>query len=615
MERLKRILVVEDETAVADALVRRLTARGYGPRHVREPAEAVGVFDELRPDLVIVSLTLPDDGGRQVCRGIRSRPLGALVPVLLVGTGREDVRSVGEAIAAGADHWFIKPDGIEELIGKIGTYIGPGLVEEPAAARPDSEPPSRGEVFATLQQVLARRGTPPPPDAGLDWAALDEMLQEEPTPSPFADVAVAEEPSPPAAEAPSAARPPARPDAFGWTLDDEERFDAPRGATGAPPPPAPSDLPGRDWRDPEPPPADVEAAWSSVLQPGRALPLERRGMGEILAAAAQVRLTGRIEVAAAGVLRRVFVEGGAPVYADSSAASEDLAAHLAAEGRVARGALAQARDRARVSGASPEEVLIEAGLLQADDVYRALRSHVVERVLALFALEAGEAVVIQGGPRPLDPVDLGMHTGRLVLDGIRRKYGRLRLYRVFGTASAVARPRPGAQAPAGLVLRPDEEALWKSCDGRRTVIEVARAAQMGEVDALAVLYALSVLELVEAPAGRRTGVLPALEAEVLTRAGVPRTADQMPGFADLVSAKLTEVITADYFQVLGVHRGVTTAELRAAWEALRRRFDPHRVRRDGPLWHQVAEIAAVVDDAYAMLSDDRLRRLYERALS
>ncbi len=89
----------------------------------------------------------------------------------------------------------------------------------------------------------------------------------------------------------------------------------------------------------------------------------------------------------------------------------------------------------------------------------------------------------------------------------------------------------------------------------------------------------------------------------------------MPGYADLVGGKLADVRSADYFQVLGVPQGATRAEVRAAWEALKRRFDPHRVRRDSPLWHQVVEIAAVVDDAHTMLSDPRLRARYERALS
>ena len=146
------------------------------------------------------------------------------------------------------------------------------------------------------------------------------------------------------------------------------------------------------------------------------------------------------------------------------------------------------------------------------------------------------------------------------------------------------------------------------------MIELARLVRVGEVDALAILYGLSALDLVEAPSGRRPALLPALPADTLARAAAPRTADELPGFADLVQAKLTDARVADYFQILGVGRGATNAEIRAAFEALRRRFDPHRVRRDGPLWTPVSEIAAIVEDAYQMLSRPRLRARYERAL-
>ncbi|MCA9548227.1 MAG: DUF4388 domain-containing protein, partial [Myxococcales bacterium] len=317
--------------------------------------------------------------------------------------------------------------------------------------------------------------------------------------------------------------------------------------------PPPADFPPRqpdDFAPPAAPPPDPLAVHTEILQPGRGVALERRGLPEILAAAAQVRLSGRVEVASGGVLRRVFLDAGRPVYADSSAHGEDLSAWLAAEGYVARAALARARARADQIGASPEEVLMEAGYLQPDEVWRALHGHVVHRVLDLFGVEAGDAVVVQGGPRPLDPVDLGMHPGRLVLDGLRRKYGRLRLYRAFGTPAVVPTPL-GQVRPDGLSLRTDEEAVLHHCDGRRTALEVARAARLNEVDTLAVLYGLAVLGLIEPPGGRRrAGALPPLDAGDLARAGAPRTADDLPGFPDLVASKLAEVQSADYFQVL-----------------------------------------------------------------
>jgi hypothetical protein len=787
--------------------------------------------------------------------------LGALVPILFLGSGREEVRNVSEAIAAGADHFFRKPDGLGELLAKVSTYIGPGdetavgAAEPPHAPVPDErellaalgrsddgtppptpQPTSSG-FFRAIRDVLAVRGSggdapvrgePPPAPAPTpvarstpspeslppqptetDWAALDSLLAGEPvaspqpavptgdaelmrtaaavmtggegalplgaalTPAPTASsgdpapsldrwtvgrrwtdridpgpdpdaaaplpeplalpvvgapergpaVEVAAAPPPPvpvpvplvpsepgpgpapgpvpdtwptdmtpspavvavrstlqplglqtlgASPAPrrtlepaamplAAPAPAAAPAAARHTLSPGRQpvvspEPAPGGGAprqtavpgrlptlGRPPVPAPTwDAPPLDLENPPastfdsalgfvpaasvtghaafaPPRApahDPADALAAMLEAGRALELERRGVGEVLAAASEAGLTGRVEVAAGGVLRRVFLEGGAPVYADSSEPSEDLATYLAGEGRFTRAVLAEARERARVIGASTEEVLIEAGYLAPDDVYRALRTHVIERVLALFSLEAGEATVIRGGPRPMDPVDLGLHPGRLVLDGIRRKYGRLRLYRAFGTPATVPRPRMSHRPDMpGLVLRHDETVVLGLVDGRRTALEIARTAQLHEVDTLAVLFAFGVLRLIDAPVGvRPLQGLPALDPDALLRAGAPRTDDQMPGFGELLARKYSEIQAADYHQILGVPRGATGAEIRSAWERLKRQFDPHRVRRDGPHWQQVREVAAVLDDAYTILGNERLRARYEAHL-
>lgn len=564
------LLLVENEADIAAALLHRLRARGHVVDLATDAEAARGLFAQKAPALVIISLTLPEGGGERLCRGLRTRPRGGLVPILFLGTGDEAVRTPGEAIAAGADHFFRKPEELDALLDRVAVFLGPVTpVSLSASLQPKAAPSAHG-----ARADASSRGHRDFRDDEADRHGS----------SPFED-----EP----------------------TVLDQAPVDrgADRPATTSP------DRPGFGLHPARPPAVDPEAVWSQVLQPGRAVPLTRRGLGEILSAAWKVRLTGRIEVAAGGVLRRVFFDHGAPTFADSSSEREDLPAHLAAEGYVSRGALVQARARAHAIGATPEEVLLDGGLLLPEDVWRALHGYVVDGVLNLFALEAGESTVVQGGPRPLDPVDLGLHPGRLVLDGVRRKYGRLRLYRAYGTPTVTPLPVPGGPRE-GLALRADEEAVLLACDGRRTVVEVARAARVGEVDALAILYGLTALGLVETPAtgGARAGTLPPLADEVLARAGAPRTADDLPGFGELVAAKLAEVQTADYFMVLGIPRGAAMSEIRAAVETLKRRFDPHRVRREGSLWHPVQEIAAVVDDAWAMLGDPRLRARYEAAL-
>lgn len=700
----KKILIVEHEVAVAEGLARRMRGRGYTPVIEARPDEAAALFERARPELVIISLTLPADAGRLLCRAIRRKPLGTLVPILFLGTGEEAVASVNDAIAAGADHWFKKPEGIDALLTKVAIYIGPGTAQPP---EPSPIPHDGARAMAqalgadpspAAQPPASEAARPDEGDAAL-WDSVSEALSSPPpqgsadqAPRPRLHLTTEEPPRPPEIQPPPRAgrrnlprTAPIRPLSPGQ-LDPgvsdpgpgvAGAFDDPRDSgqfQAASPSPAPAEsgpfdsspfesgqfeaarrIPDRptgpqltpptlrggeqgDWRGQSAPPSPPEPAPLPHLQPGpgswvpperpnaegpqlppldlgRAVPLSQRGVAEILASAAYGALSGRVELAAAGVLRRVFLEGGRPVYIDTSDPQDDLAGYLAHEGMLDRATLRQIRAEATRRQVAAEEILMEAGVLRPEEIYDALRGYVTDRVMSLFALESGEAVIIRGGGGALDPVDLGVPPGRLILDGVRRKYGRLRLFRVFGTTTMIpkAHSRP---LPSGLSLRPEEEAVYAAVDGRRTLSEIARHAGVSEVDALAIAYALSTLGVLAAgPGGRRPGHLPPLSAEAVGRLGAPRTAEQMPGFSEAVESRHQAVRDGDYYAVLGLPHNATPGEIHAAWEKLKRQFDPHRIRKDGPFWAAVQEIAEVVDDAYAMLADGRRRALYDRHLA
>lgn len=528
---------------------------------------------------MLLSLGLPEQGGQEICREIRRRPMGALVPILLLGSGREEIASLPEALAIGADHFFLKPQELGLLFERMSHFMSNPEEKQEEQTTPPSIEPARRPQKSNTPAWLSSKSEPWKPSKSSP--PLSSQARRRPSSIP--------------------ALSPPLPESEPWELEQERRSIDSEGSWG---------------RLLEPPQTPQESTddWLAALEPGQSLSLSQRSFALLLALVWRARFGGRLELTSGGILRRIFFDAGRPVFADSSATSEDLAAYLAAEGRIARSVLTPARRRAQQVGAPTEEVLIEAGFLRPEDVYHALRGHLLERLSQFFSLEAGEALVIPGGSKPLDPVDLGVHPGRIILDGVRRKYGRLRLYRAFGTGSAQPQPRLGQALPSGLRLRPDEEAVLRAVDGRRSTTEIAQQLRQGEVDTLAILFALGILDLIQPPRGCPISPLPPLGSGAVERAGSPRSAEQMPGYADLVGAKLLEVRNTDYFQLLEISPEASEAEVKAAWRKIKQRFDPHRVRRDGPLWAQVKEICQVVDDAYAILSQDRLRQRYQRAL-
>jgi DNA-binding response OmpR family regulator len=107
-----RILLVEDENAIAEPLADGLRREGFD---VEWAATGAAALDASAPDLVLLDLRLPDTDGLDVCRQLRER---SDVPIIVVtARGEEADRVVG--LELGADDYVVKPFGIRELIARI----------------------------------------------------------------------------------------------------------------------------------------------------------------------------------------------------------------------------------------------------------------------------------------------------------------------------------------------------------------------------------------------------------------------------------------------------------------------------------------------------------------
>lgn len=110
-----RILIVEDDPAVADGIVDGLDTVSFLTRHVSTGAAALEALDEFAPELVLLDLGLPDMDGTDVCREIRRR---SSVPVIVVSARDEEIDRV-IALEIGADDYVVKPFGMRELVARI----------------------------------------------------------------------------------------------------------------------------------------------------------------------------------------------------------------------------------------------------------------------------------------------------------------------------------------------------------------------------------------------------------------------------------------------------------------------------------------------------------------
>jgi DNA-binding response OmpR family regulator len=133
---MQRILVVEDEPTIAQAVADRLIAEGFEVRVVGDGPAAVERFGTYGPDLVVLDLMLPGLDGLEVCRRIQAeRP----VPILML-TARDDENDLLVGLAVGADDYLTKPFSMRELTARVRALLR--RVEHAAvlaAATPDHD--------------------------------------------------------------------------------------------------------------------------------------------------------------------------------------------------------------------------------------------------------------------------------------------------------------------------------------------------------------------------------------------------------------------------------------------------------------------------------------------
>lgn len=110
------ILLVEDDDRISEPLVRVLGSEGFDVTHVTHGRAALDRAAEVRPDLVLLDLTLPDIDGLDVCRKLRS-DLPDLPIVMLTARGEEVDVIVG--LDAGADDYIAKPFRLAELLARL----------------------------------------------------------------------------------------------------------------------------------------------------------------------------------------------------------------------------------------------------------------------------------------------------------------------------------------------------------------------------------------------------------------------------------------------------------------------------------------------------------------
>jgi len=169
-DRVARILVVEDEEALAESVRYNLEREGYAVTVASDGRRAIERFHAETPSLVILDLMLPELSGLDVCRMIRA---GSEVPIIMV-TAKDSEADKVAGLELGADDYVTKPFSVRELVSRVRANLRRA---RPEAIRPTEEVLAGGPVrmdVARHEVTVRGEAVPMPPK---EFELLESLLR------------------------------------------------------------------------------------------------------------------------------------------------------------------------------------------------------------------------------------------------------------------------------------------------------------------------------------------------------------------------------------------------------------------------------------------------------
>ncbi|PXX52857.1 two-component system response regulator MprA [Nocardia tenerifensis] len=164
-----RVLVVDDEDAVREALVRAMEGEGYEARSANDGAAALAELERWRPEVVLLDVLMPFMDGLTACRRLRAR--GDRTPILML-TARDAVADRVDGLDAGADDYLVKPFDLDELLARVRALVRRTYPEDGAVL-------SCADLVMDTTAHEVRRGARVVELSRTEFALLEVLLRNE----------------------------------------------------------------------------------------------------------------------------------------------------------------------------------------------------------------------------------------------------------------------------------------------------------------------------------------------------------------------------------------------------------------------------------------------------
>lgn len=320
---------------------------------------------------------------------------------------------------------------------------------------------------------------------------------------------------------------------------------------------------------------------------------------------AQKNSSGLLRMSRGKAIKAIFFESGAPTFAISNLTNEQLDFKLMKEGL----ATFEQIERAKERGGKTQRLgpaLVEMGALEESQMRNLVCEQVMGIIFSVFEWTQGD-YTFDERIRAAHEVTLGLGAADILLEGGRRAAGIEQVAETLVPQDAVVlRPKTsGLSADSGR-LNPSESYILSRIEAPTAVSDMGALSGLGDADArraVCALVAAGFLKLVDG------------DREDDEDSAAREATESLDRVREDVARKLHFSNSADFYEVLGVTRHASMAEVKAAYYQLAKKYHPDRYhQRDNDLRNKLEALFALITQAYDTLSQPSVRAGYDERI-
>ena len=319
---------------------------------------------------------------------------------------------------------------------------------------------------------------------------------------------------------------------------------------------------------------------------------------------AQNQRSGLLRLTRGKTIKAIFFEGGEPKFAISNLSSEQLDHLLVKQSLVTVEQIEAAKARAGKAPRLARE-LVDMQILSAEEMHHAVREQVMEIIFSVFDWTQGE-YQFDERIRAAHDYTLDMSAADVILEGARLIAKNQQLAEAIAPLDAVLIRSNGKGRLNSGVLIPVESYILSRIDTPTAVSDVGMLSGLADADAHRAIVALVSAGFLKLVGDDRD----------VTGDETPVPDESAERLREEVDRKLHFFSHADFYDILGLGRNASVAEVKASYYQLAKKFHPDRHRQPGyaDLKPKLDTLFAFVTQAYQTLSEPGQRSTYDERL-